>query len=290
MIRKYLDLSEAEKEVLRTYLRDMLNFSHPDVQAMDRAIVSPLFADGNGMLVCVEEGRVLGTIGVVSKEIETKGELYLTWLSAVETREELADELVDVALAYATQMNPQKIRLGVAPRFTHFQDRLAKRHFQLKDQAVILEKRAHKATLPEQYRAVPLSEENKALFLELRNPSFRAAPNSDVIGEEDLQERIDKLEDEPCGIFYDGELPVGVYQLSLADKTGTVEEIAVSTEMQGRGYGRALITFVENVLVDLGVESIELLVFTSNKSAITLYEKQGYVRKRLVSTWFDYLG
>ncbi len=53
-------------------------------------------------------------------------------------------------------------------------------------------------------------------------------------------------------------------------------DIEVVADQRGRGYGRALLQAVEQVLRRCGVGSIGLNVFAGNSIARTLYESTGY--------------
>ena len=59
-----------------------------------------------------------------------------------------------------------------------------------------------------------------------------------------------------------------------------VDEVAVATEYQGRGLGRALMAEAERWALGQGASEIELHVWEANRPAIAFYEKLGYSTTR----------
>lgn len=61
----------------------------------------------------------------------------------------------------------------------------------------------------------------------------------------------------------------------LDDKTVRLRQMAVPNNMQGKGIGRALMVFAENIARDLGYKTI---IMHARKTAIGFYEKLGYMK------------
>jgi GNAT superfamily N-acetyltransferase len=55
-----------------------------------------------------------------------------------------------------------------------------------------------------------------------------------------------------------------------------LRQMAVLNNLQGKGIGRALMTFAENIARDLGYKT---LTMHARKTALGFYEKLGYVKK-----------
>jgi ribosomal protein S18 acetylase RimI-like enzyme len=73
--------------------------------------------------------------------------------------------------------------------------------------------------------------------------------------------------------------PVGYAWLALeGSEVGRawIYDIAIDEEHRGKGYGRALLTGLEKVAHDRGLDSIALNVFAGNDIARRLYEKAGF--------------
>ena len=65
-----------------------------------------------------------------------------------------------------------------------------------------------------------------------------------------------------------------------AEKAGCIHRLSVHPEYQGKGIGKQLLQFAEEQVRREGLQSVRLDVFSSNPSAISMYEKAGYQKKR----------
>jgi ribosomal protein S18 acetylase RimI-like enzyme len=82
------------------------------------------------------------------------------------------------------------------------------------------------------------------------------------------------------GVDSDGE-PVGRAWVGLDHPRGAPDaaflyDIEVVEQRRGYGLGRALLTAVENAVLDAGAHSLELNVFGRNLPAVALYDSAGY--------------
>lgn len=79
---------------------------------------------------------------------------------------------------------------------------------------------------------------------------------------------------------YDGEQAVGVIWLKAnvdqATKGGFIFDVEMKEEFRGKGYGKQTMLLIEEKARELGLKSISLHVFASNKVARNLYESLGY--------------
>ena len=78
----------------------------------------------------------------------------------------------------------------------------------------------------------------------------------------------------------DGEQAVGMIwlraQLDRAVKSGFIFDVIVDEKFRGKGYGRQVMTLIEEKARELDLKSIGLHVFAYNKVAKNLYESMGY--------------
>ena len=78
----------------------------------------------------------------------------------------------------------------------------------------------------------------------------------------------------------DGEQTVGMIwlraQLDRAVKSGFIFDVMVDEKFRGKGYGRQLMSLIEEKARELDLKSIGLHVFAYNKVAKNLYESLGY--------------
>ena len=78
----------------------------------------------------------------------------------------------------------------------------------------------------------------------------------------------------------DGEQTVGMIwlkaQLDRAVKSGFIFDVMVDEKFRGKGYGRQLMSLIEEKAREMGLKSIGLHVFAYNQVAKHLYESLGY--------------
>jgi N-acetylglutamate synthase-like GNAT family acetyltransferase len=92
----------------------------------------------------------------------------------------------------------------------------------------------------------------------------------------DLQELEKEKDDVLMGAFEDDRL-LGCCLLTRVDaKTMRLRQMAVPNNLQGKGIGRALMVFAENIARDMGFET---LMMHARVTATGFYEKLGYVKK-----------
>jgi ribosomal protein S18 acetylase RimI-like enzyme len=112
------------------------------------------------------------------------------------------------------------------------------------------------------------SKEYKQM-VELRNQVLRKPLGLDFNEEELEREKNDIL----IGAFEEEEM-LGCCLLTKTDAdTVRLRQMAVKAGLQGKGIGRVLMQFAENIARDRGLKKI---VMHARKSAIGFYEKQGY--------------
>lgn len=88
--------------------------------------------------------------------------------------------------------------------------------------------------------------------------------------EEDLAA---ETEDILLGCFEDDSLEACCVLTKTDPKTVRLRQMAVSANLQGKGIGRVLMSFAENVARDHGFRR---LTMHARKSAVGFYEKNGY--------------
>lgn len=88
--------------------------------------------------------------------------------------------------------------------------------------------------------------------------------------EEDLAAETDDI---LLGCFEDDSLEACCVLTKTDPKTVRLRQMAVSANLQGKGIGRVLMSFAENVARDHGYRR---LTMHARKSALGFYEKNGY--------------
>ena len=106
-------------------------------------------------------------------------------------------------------------------------------------------------------------------MVNLRNEILRKPLGLSFTTEELEKEKDDIL----MGAFEDDKL-LGCCLLTRMDsKTVRLRQMAVPNSMQGKGVGRALMIFAENIARDLGYQK---LCMHARKTAVGFYQKLGY--------------
>jgi GNAT superfamily N-acetyltransferase len=80
-------------------------------------------------------------------------------------------------------------------------------------------------------------------------------------------------EDILIGVFEDDKLEACCILTQTAPKTVRLRQMAVAATLQGKGIGRQLMSFAENIARDRGYRR---LTMHARKTAIGFYEKNGY--------------
>lgn len=75
------------------------------------------------------------------------------------------------------------------------------------------------------------------------------------------------------GCFDDGKLEACCLLTQTGPKTLRLRQMAVASGLQGKGMGRVILTFAENIAHDRGYKKITM---HSRKTAVGFYEKLGY--------------
>ena len=86
------------------------------------------------------------------------------------------------------------------------------------------------------------------------------------------QEQNDVL----MGAFEDGKILGCCLLTKIDDRTVRLRQMAVPNSMQGKGIGRALMIFAENIARDMGYKT---LIMHARKTALGFYQKLGYIQK-----------
>ncbi len=122
-------------------------------------------------------------------------------------------------------------------------------------------------------RIVPLKPEDYPDLIQLwKDAGF-------TIGRSEEQAEVEKfLHHNPetsLGLFI-GERLVGSVLGGYDGRRALIHHLAVISDQQGNGYGRALMSEVEKRLMKRGVVKISFWVKSDNKRVISFYEKEGF--------------
>ncbi len=108
--------------------------------------------------------------------------------------------------------------------------------------------------------------------LQLRNEVLRK-PLGLNFSDDELQKEQQHMH---MGAYEDGRMLGCCMLVDEGDKTVRLRQMAVVNDVQGKGIGRALMTFAENLARDRGYRKITM---HARKQAVGFYEKLGYKKK-----------
>lgn len=135
---------------------------------------------------------------------------------------------------------------------------------------------------------VPLVRERGGAWITLHNECFFDMPNSATYGPRDLDRAL--TSEYACGFAMWNEIPVGVYELELAQEIPVIDGIALLKDFRGKGLGRSLLTAVLAQLSGRGYRRCRLMVATDNENAFGLYRTTGFKAAGVQSQWFQMLA
>ncbi len=248
------------------------------------------FDNGNSYFSLWEDDKLVGTIGVVSKEAEARGEIFLTSINIKEQDSHKLSKLLSKAYDYCSGIKAAKFRLGVTHDKYYLISELEKSGYKEVDRNLIMRYCGSNIGIEEDMDKCfkPLSPENIKDYQRVESAAFLQAPNGGVVEDEELQGLLDEYcGNNLAGVFYAENIPAGTYTLRIKDDTGWVEGIGVAPEFQGRGVGRKMLHKSIKVLQAAGAENIKLSVFNSNTRALTLYKKDGFDVESEPSLWYE---
>lgn len=127
----------------------------------------------------------------------------------------------------------------------------------------------------------PRKGQEEGLYLSLVNRAFQSVPNAATMRPIDLH-----VQNHRYALVYQGEKPVGAFELDLSEKAPDLATLAVEPELWRQGLGRSIL---RAALDSLGnkVTACTLRVSTANQAAIALYESEGFVQTEVLSNWFE---
>ncbi len=141
-------------------------------------------------------------------------------------------------------------------------------------------------------KLIPMTQTEYEAFLEHMIPDY-AAENVKA-GYWDELEALEKSRKQTESLFpqglqskdnylytlHDGEDAVGLIwmkaEMDRPQKSGFIYDVEIYEKFRGKGYGREIMLLVEDKARELGLQSIGLHVFASNRVARNLYESIGY--------------
>ena len=291
MIRQFSELSGEQKRNIYQFVTSFeYKGSFENFDAMDGFYGGTGFHGGRSHFSLWEGNELIGALGAVAKEAEARKEIFLIGVSFREAQAGKLGILLEKALDYCSGFRDMSFKLGLnhdryymipAAVENGFREIYRYLEMEYKGDRICLSQEAVKGFCR-------LAPDNIKDFQRVQNSAFLLAPNGASIEDSELQEYLDKYEDNDlAGVYYVDGIAAGEYELKLDGAKGHIECIGVAPEFHGRGIGKKLLLRSVEVLQEAGAERIGLSVFDSNKKALGLYLKNGFEVEREHSVWFE---
>lgn len=285
MIKKtWNQLIEKEKEDVIRYIESCNdNVFNRSRETQIRAIEGMTYGNGDHYFVFFEGDMIIGTVGVILKEVAPQGIAYINELRGTQSAE-LRKHLVDFAKEMCIKSGAKEVKLGLLERHDEFIPQLVESGFIYVHSLVELKK--CKREIYEDAVAIDLlTLEYAEAFATIMTEAFKDSPNGATVTVEDAKKQAE--ENDLCGVISVGSTAVGAFELTLKDEIGWIDTLAVAPSNQNKGYGRLLFRSVQNYLWERGAKELKMCVFDTNKIAFDLYLKHGFTRGQLLSKWYS---
>ncbi|MHB1394699.1 MAG: GNAT family N-acetyltransferase [Clostridia bacterium] len=113
-IYSFSELSEEQKRIIYQFISSFNHkTSYESYEEMTKLFGGIIFDHGSSYFSLWEDGRPVGTIGVVSKEAEARGEIFITSINMKEQDSHKLSKLLSKAYDYCSGIKTAKFRLGV---------------------------------------------------------------------------------------------------------------------------------------------------------------------------------
>jgi len=129
-------------------------------------------------------------------------------------------------------------------------------------------------------RIRPFQEDDKAAVVELWKQCQLTRPWNDP--QKDIERKL-KVQPELFLVGTENAAVVATVMAGYEGHRGWVNYLAVAPAFRGRGFGRALMQHVEQLLVELGCPKLSLLVRAPNAEVLAFYRHIGYAQDDVVA-------
>lgn len=292
-IKRFKAISTRQKEELYNFIRSVdLNYNKTYVE-MIKTYESDIFNDGNSVLILMDNGEIKGSMAAITKEISIKGEAFITDIYiANENLERNLCFLLERVVKECSDRSARSIKVGFRKEETHLIPCINKLRFNHIYDAVVMRYAGDKDTISKSnnhVELVALSILNSKQYMNIQNEAFKDSPNGGTIDEFEVMDYIIRYanNEDLIGVCFSENKPCGVYELSINGNTGWIDTIGITSKYQKKGLGNALLIKCIKKLYEKELEEIKLLVITSNKIAVKLYEENGFEEETVFSYWFE---
>lgn len=290
-IYPFNELSEEQKRNIYQFTDSFKSKnSYGSYDEMVKFYEGVAFDHGSSYFSLWEDKRPVATIGVISKEAEARGEIFLVSINIKEQDKHKLSKLLSKAYDYCSGIKAAKFRLGVMHDRYYLISELEKSGYKKVNRNLVMRYCGGNIGFDEDMDKCfkLLCPQNIKDYQRVESAAFLQAPNGGVVEDEELQDLLDEYcGNNLAGVFYAEDIPAGTYTLRIKDDGGWIESIGVAPEFQGRGVGRKLLLKSVKVLQDANAGKIKLSVFNTNTRAVSLYLNSGFEIESEHSIWYE---
>lgn len=288
-IRRYVELSAPQRERLFafTFEHDPERFA--DLTSMELAYRSAAFEHGTSQFSLWQGEALQGAMGAVVREAGLRGEVFVTAIALTPGHEAGFPLLLAKAFGCMPTLPGLVVKMGISPRHPHVEALARAQGFCPDYDGLVMTYTpgAFTPTRDAAWRVETVCEANRVDYRKVLDAAFRDSPNGATVDDEQIAELMAEIPSpDLLALGYWEERPVAAMELSLAGETGWIEALAVLPDCQGQGHGKRLLGDALARLEGHGVETIKLLVMSTNTPAVALYRRHGFGSEYVTTRWW----
>lgn len=286
VIKKYLNLSDAEKKLVKDFINRKEN-SEKSIEEIEKMFNNKMYGYGKGALFYFIEGQVLGKINIVLEVVEELGNIFIHCLEVLEDlditiQEEIVKELIDKAIEVSEEYNPKEILLGERNKDKLKVLEKLNLYSRYKAVKMYLEDREKKENC---LNLISLSEKNKVEYWGAYNDSFNDMPHGSYIYINEVEEYLRKASNENYYFMVSTDNTTIGFMNCVIENGQGIFDIGLRKAYRGKGYGKRLLETAIDFLNEKRVYKINLIVIEKNQIAYNMYKKRGFKEESVISYW-----
>ena len=241
-IYPFSELSEEHKRNIYQFIGSFeYKSSFGSYEEMAKLYEGIAFDNGNSHFSLWESKKLIGTLGVISKDVAIRGEIFLVSINIKEQDSDKLALLLSKTFDYCSGIKAAKFMLGIMYDRYYLIPAVEESDFKEAYRNLVMSYNGGDVALQEKADKCfkTLCPENIKDYQQVENAAFLLAPNGAIIEDEELQDYLDEYcGNNLAGIYYENDKPTGVYTLKIKDNVGWIESIGVAPEFHGCGIGK----------------------------------------------------
>lgn len=292
-IKQFKIISNSHRNELFNFIKSTdLTYKKSYIEII-RIYESDTFNYGNTVFILFHDGKIKGSVAVITKEISITGEAFITDIYVERKNEQkYLCFLIEEVTKYCSACSARTIKVGIRRNeiqlipyvnklgFTHIYDAMVMKYKKSKHTPLI-------ANNDMELKSLCIL--NAYEYMIIHNEAFKNSPNGSTIDELEVKDYIVQYanNEDLIGICSVQKKSCGIYELSIDGSIGWIDTLSIAPTYQNRGLGRSLLVKCIKKLYEKNLEEIKLLVITSNAIALNMYKDIGFEEDYIFSYWFE---